>query len=128
MAIKDIPGITTMPKSERAWTKFILDLSTVLDGIVGGSGGSGNYVTLDTFQTITATKDFIVNPTFNGNQLWSNSNAGTQLNSLPADANPDASTDYILSYDASTDSPKKIRLDRLPALPEDESLVFFLTV
>ncbi len=30
MAIKDNPGITTVPKGERAWTKFILEL----DGVV----------------------------------------------------------------------------------------------
>lgn len=128
MAIKDVPGITTMPKSERDWTKFILDLSTEIAGIDGGGGPDGNFVTLDTAQTITATKTFTVNPLFNTNPLWNNNNVGTQINSLAADAVPDGTADYVVTYDASTDSPKKVLLDAVGgggSSDDDELLHWF---
>lgn len=127
MAIEDIPGITTMPKTERDWTKFVLDLSKELSSIEGG-GASGNFVTLDTSQTITGTKNFTANPLFNANPLWNNDNVGTQINSLAADAVPDGTADYVVTYDASTDSPKKVLLDAVGgggSSDDDELLHWF---
>ena len=38
MALKDIPGITTMPKTQRDWIKFILDLQEQIGtGTAGGT-------------------------------------------------------------------------------------------
>jgi hypothetical protein len=113
VAIKDNPGLTTMPKTERDWTKFIQELSDIVDGIETDVPPSGNFMTLDTTQTATGLKTFTKNPFFNDNPLWNNVNVGTQINSLPHDTAPDPAVDYMVVYDASDDAPKKINMSDL---------------
>ncbi len=112
MALKDNPGLMTMPRNERDWTKFVTELSKAISSGTAGGSGSGNFVTLDTAQTITATKTFTANPLFNSFPLWNNDNAGTQINSLTLDASP-AAGDYVVTYDVSDDAPKKVEVGDL---------------
>lgn len=107
MAIKDIPGIQNRPKTDRDWNKFINDLSKIVGDIETDVPPSGNFVTLDTAQTITSIKDFTANPTFNTNPFWNNVNVGTQIYSLVLEASPDPNNDYVVIYDSSTDLPKR---------------------
>ena len=114
MSIKNNPGIQTMPKTERDWNKFINDLSDLIDAIQTDVPPSGDFVTLDTPQTITSIKAFTANPLFNTDPLWNNANVGTQIYSLQRDLAPDGAADYAVTYDVSTDMPKRVLLDDLP--------------
>jgi hypothetical protein len=128
MALKDNPGITTMPRSERDWTKFIRELSDAI-ATNGGGSPSGNFVTLDTTQTITGLKTFTQNPLFGTDPLWNNTNVGTQINALDQDSSP-VNGDFVVTYDVSEDAPKKVALTDLPGgagggTDDDELLHWF---
>ena len=124
MALKDIPGIIKKRKPQRDWIKFVLDLQDAIDG--GTAGGSGDYVTLGTSQTITGAKDFTSAPTVNGKPVWNNDNVGAQINSLPIDATPDTTADYMVTYDASTDTAKRVLLGSVGGgSSDDDELLHF---
>lgn len=127
MALKDNPGLTTMPLNARDWTKFINELSIAIGDIEAGDGGDGGdggqippdetYVTLATNQTITGLKTFTGNnPRWNSFPLWNNDNVGTQIGLLTEDTSPQR-TDSVVTTDN-----KKVALSRL----SDEAYAFFM--
>jgi hypothetical protein len=126
MALKDNPGLTTMPLNARDWTKFINELSIAI-----GEGGvpidptppdypeppTADYVTLTTNQTITGLKTFTGNnPRWNSFPLWNNDNVGTQIGLLTEDTSPQP-TDLVVTTDN-----KKVALSRI----HDEAYAFFM--
>lgn len=127
MALKDNPGLTTMPRTERDWTKFINELSGAVTGVsteppIPDPGDpdyptTGPFVTLETNQTITGLKTFSGNnPRWNSFPLWSNDNAGTQIGLLTADVSP-ADSDSVI-----TTANKKVSLSQI----SDVGLEFFM--
>lgn len=52
----------------------------------------------------------------NNNQSWHQGNVGAQINALTADATPDGATDYVVTYDASATTQKKVLLSNLASL------------
>ena len=108
MAIKDNPGITTMPRSNRDWNKFINEFSAIFEG-----PDNTGLVTLDTNQTITGLKVFTQTPLVNSDPMWTNANVGAQINLLAEVTDPDESMDYMVTYNASSGAGRKVLLNNV---------------
>jgi len=89
----------------------IADLSAVPFITVSASGSLSNERTLNGSGAITVTDN------------TTTIDVGLSITGLTADASPDASTDYLVTYDASAGVNKKVLLQNLPAGSLDADLV-----
>ena len=126
MALKDNPGLTTMPRTDRDWTKFINELSGAITVVStdpptpepdNPDPPPFDYVTLNTNQTITGLKVFSGNnPRWNSFPLLSVENVSAQIDLLPADTSPDASDSVV------TTASKKVALSQI----QDDGIDYFM--
>lgn len=125
----DVAGIYSRTAGSARWL-FQVSNSTAESG--GNAGSNFSVIAYDDAGSFLSTPLAITRSNGNvafgsttvtagGNAVWHQANVGTQINALTADSTPDASSDYVATYDASAGAGKKVLLSKLRLTQGTES-------